>query len=74
MSYIRQYIKVTPENSYMLSKWRKAGGNVENGYLSDFTGKYRGIWNSTPPKNHTEISWEDFKKHILEELLTPEIY
>lgn len=65
-------IKVTKENVDDLGHWRDSGGltNTE-GYLLSNYHDHKGYWvvviNAIPPEYKQEISFEDFKIHILKE-------
>lgn len=57
-------IKVTSENKDVLSSWRTAGGKVENGWL-DNSHTLLGLWSSTKPPGHKEITFEEFNMFVL---------
>jgi len=63
-------VKVTDDNKEFLSNWRKAGGDVSDGYIKggvdENSVSLRGLWIREPGKN-TEITFEQFKIHILKE-------
>lgn len=66
------YIKVTSGNSKLVSEWVINSKNpfrkkiVEDGYLTNKWGEYTGVWFFVPIPRYTEITFEQFKKYVLE--------